>query len=144
MKIISLIFLNLLLLGCNHQVKHVYDGDSFVLENGQHIRLYGIDAPEAKQKYGHEAEHYLKSLILERDLEIKKIGKGYYNRTLAIVYVDDKNVNTLMLENGYAWVYDKYCKKDWNKFEKRARQKYLGLWSQKNPKEPWKFRNENQ
>ena len=52
-------------------VVKVSDGDSFFMkQNGKKIRvrMYGIDAPELKQKHGKESKKYLEELILGKKL----------------------------------------------------------------------------
>ena len=42
---------------------------------------------------------------------------------------------------GYAWVYRKYCDRDfcsdWLTFEDKARSSRIGLWQESNPIPPW-------
>ena len=55
-------------------VEKVSDGDSFVAKyNGKKIRvrMYGVDAPELKQKHGKESKEYLENLILGKKVELK-------------------------------------------------------------------------
>jgi endonuclease YncB( thermonuclease family) len=46
----------------------VYDGDTFESENGEVVRLIGIDSPEHFEPGGHIARDYLSSLILNKKL----------------------------------------------------------------------------
>ena len=87
------------------------DGDTFYLENGERVRLIGIDAPEYepwKERvdfYGREAAVYAqkwltgKKVTLEEDAE----EKDKYGRTLAYVYLQDGTfVNLELVKQGYA------------------------------------------
>lgn len=80
------------------------------------IRFIWIDSPESytkrfgyKECFWEEASKYLKNLIewknitLEFDETQWKVDK--YNRYLAYIFLDWKNVNEEMIKNGYAWEY---------------------------------------
>jgi micrococcal nuclease len=60
------------------------------------------------------------------------------------VNVNKKCLNSELIRNGLAWVYDRYCKKDmcdkWQQLEETAKQSKTGLWLQDKPVEPWKYR----
>lgn len=109
------------------------------------IRLYGIDTPEKAQAYGNEAKKFTASLVAGKAVEIEPVTQDRYGRTVALVQVSGKNVNEEIVRAGYAWVYQKYCKKsfcgDWYRFETEARKKGLGLWADKNTTPPWEWRH---
>ncbi len=97
----------------------VYDGDSVtaVLDLGLHIkvevklRLYGIDTPELRgeeREKGLAARDFLRYLILDRDVIIHTIKDktGKFGRLLAKIYIDEVNINKLLIEKGYAEVYE--------------------------------------
>jgi micrococcal nuclease len=74
-------------------------------------------------------------------VRIEKSGVDQYGRTLAFVYVGDKCVNKELLRLGMAWHYKHYNHDpELAKLEREAREARMGLWSQKDPVEPWKFR----
>ncbi len=108
------------------------------------IRLFGIDCPEPDQLYGKEAKQYLSKLIKNKKVDINEIDRDYYCRPVALIYNKNVCVNEELIKNGLAWVYPKYCKKDfckeWEKYQEIAKKKKLGLWSLKNPIPPWEFR----
>ena len=93
----------------------VYDGDS-IRATGHDIdikvRLVGIDAPELKrekhkpgQPFGQKAKKFLTRMVLNKQVFIKGYGLGPYNRILAVVYVDRKNINLELIKAGLAEVY---------------------------------------
>ena len=59
--------------------------------------------------------------------------------------VDGKSLNEEIVKAGFAWVYNKYCKKpicgQWKQYENTARGRKIGLWSMKNPVPPWEYRH---
>ena len=74
----------------------------------------------------------------------KSVTTARYGRTVGIVNVNEKCLNSELIDKSFAWVYDRYCKKDmcdkWRKLETSARQSKTGLWSQDEPVEPWEYR----
>lgn len=88
-------------------VVNVIDGDTIMLENGEVVRLLGINAPEKEQYLYEKAKselNYLllnKSVILERDIQ----NKDKYGRLLRYVFIDGRNINVEMIRNGLALVY---------------------------------------
>jgi micrococcal nuclease len=102
-----------------------------------------IDTPERSQPFYDEAKKALWKLIpLKSEVRIEAQGKDKYNRTLATVYRNGKNINLEMVKNGYALVYPT-CR-DNQQFvnaENFAKSKKLNYWSQSNPVTPWDFRH---
>lgn len=72
----------------------VHDGDSFkcAQANGKVVtlRLYGIDAPEAKQPYGQAARKKLVELLSRRKLDAQTMDTDRYGRTVAVVRTVDR------------------------------------------------------
>ena len=93
----------------------VTDGDTInVISNGRKeiIRLVGIDAPETSHKkrepgqpFSQKSKKYLTGLVLNKSVDVKSYGTDRYGRTLAVVFVDGKNVNLEMVRAGLAEVY---------------------------------------
>jgi len=123
----------------------VKDGDSLLVgleDNFEvEIRLLEIDAPELNQKFGREAKAALERLCLNKTTRIIGRDKDKYGRVLGQVYCDDINVNSYLVENGYAWVFRYFS--DNPKLialENKAKSECLGLWQNTNPLSPWDFR----
>jgi len=91
------------------KVTRVIDGDTFITNRGDRVRLIGVDAPELPSLRGIESKMYLNQLIhnkvviLERD-EISD-NKDKYGRLLRYVYLDKKDVNLHMIKSRYAKPY---------------------------------------
>jgi micrococcal nuclease len=106
--------------------------------------LYGIDTPESKQAFGTGAKNFTYAMVYRKSVNVEPVATDRYGRTVGIVNVDKKCLNSELIRNGLAWVYDRYCKKDmcdkWQQLEEEARQSKKGLWLQDNPVEPWTYR----
>lgn len=125
----------------------VHDGDTItaLYKSGKkyRIRLYGIDAPELSQPYGHASKNHLTLLLAGKNITIRSEGGDTYGRKLATIFVNEKNINFQMVKDGYAWHYKRYYKSEkMEKAQEYAKKNTLGLWKQKNPKEPWAYRRE--
>ncbi len=105
-------------------VKRAVDGDTLVLENGERVRLIGIDTPEmhesAKlyrdsqrsgqdvktiQELGRQAYEFTKNLVEGKRvrLEFDVTKRDKYSRLLAYVYLEDGMfVNAEIVTQGYA------------------------------------------
>jgi endonuclease YncB( thermonuclease family) len=126
------------------KVVGVKDGDTIeILYFGKNetIRLADIDCPEKKQPFGSKAKQFTSAFCFGKEVLIKTEGRrDRYKRMLATVFVEDKNINEELVKAGLAWYY-RYSKKVvYDKLEKDARKKKVGLWSDQNPVEPWMFR----
>ena len=134
------------------KVIKVADGDTVTVytkdREKQKIRLYGIDAPELKQAWGEEARDFASDLVLLQEVEISVVNADRYGRDVALVKLPNGRIlNEELVKQGHAWVYREYCReafcKNWVDLEIRARTEQVGLWSQKNPTAPWRWRKQN-
>lgn len=123
-------------------VKTVIDGDTVRLENGETIRLLGINAPEKDfkdrpaQPLSLEATLLLKELVEGRTVHLTKgrEDKDQYHRTLGYLsLIDGTDVQRALIDRGYAFVVafppnidrlDEYISA-----EKSAKKKKKGVWA---------------
>ncbi|MFH1226999.1 MAG: thermonuclease family protein [Planctomycetota bacterium] len=116
-------------------VANVTDGDSFVLANGDKVRLIGIDAPEAGDPGADIAKAFLERLILDKELRFEKgdENKDDYGRLLRYVFVSKTFVNAEMVKNGYAQCRydskDEKYKEQLHNLQKDAEEFKRGLWA---------------
>lgn len=115
-------------------VTRVIDGDTFVLNTGEKVRLICINTPEIGEEYADEATNYLKSLVLNKEVElVKDVSEtDMYDRLLRYVYVNGVFVNGKLIEKGHARVYrfppdTKLCD-DLEILETKAKNNNLGIW----------------
>lgn len=84
-------------------VNKIADGDTFILEtNKQAVRLYGVDAPELTNCYGPESYARLDQLLKKRQVQLKEPVVDKFGRIVALVYVDGKLINEIMIKEGFA------------------------------------------
>ena len=137
-----------------YRVARVIDGDTIKLDNGQHVRLIGIDTPELKE--GHKLERDLKQRHLSKKVELARGKKAYqyvrklvegkkvsfkfdtrkyddYQRLLAYVYLaNGQFVNAQIVKAGYA--YPVFIKPDikysqlFRQLYTQAKENHRGLW----------------
>ena len=136
----------------------VTDGDTVKISN-QKIRLFGIDAPEMKQKCkkpfisisfltlnkeydcGVVSTNKLKKKIFNKEISCVVTNKDRYGRFIGECFYKNMNINSWMVENGYALAYLKYSKKFQNQ-ELNAKKNKLGIWQGPFEK-PWDWRKKN-
>ena len=119
------------------EVTAVTDGDTIkVMVNGveKKIRLYGVDTPEKRgnQPYWKEARDFTNEYCMGKNVTLDVKNTDRYGRTIAWVFVEGKEIslNEALVENGLAWWYEYYAKRDYNlrDAEIRAKKKKLGIW----------------
>jgi len=150
-------------------VVKVVDGDTVTMVDDKgfkhRIRLAGIDAPEqGDQPYGKESTKGLRWLIHDKGITVEYSKHDRYGRIVGKVLVGPKGntfclpiecVRTLdvgleQIKAGMAWHYKRYqseqSKEDRNFYssaERVAKKKQVGLWKDKGPIPPWKWRRDN-
>ena len=126
------------------RVLKVFDGDTIKVTGFDltfKIRLVGIDSPEIgfkgqkSQPFSQKAKQHLAGLVDNKKVAINSYGTGAYNRQLAEVFVNNKNINIEMIRAGLAEVYTgrrpkKLDSQIYLKEELRARRAQKGMWIQ--------------
>jgi endonuclease YncB( thermonuclease family) len=77
------------------------DGDTFAY-GSQRIRVQGLNAPELADPGGFEASQRLASLLREGPVRIVPKATDRYGRTVAQVFVNDRDVASVLKGEGYA------------------------------------------
>lgn len=128
----------------NCVVVGITDGDTITVKKNYtsyKIRLSEIDAPERKQSFGTAAKIKLSEKIFGKNIVFEGNKKDRYGRIVAEVFYNGRNINQEMVEEGFAWVDERYSKSIvLLECQKKAKEKKIGLWSEKNPIPPWQFR----
>lgn len=114
----------------------VVDGDSLVVA-GERVRLFGIDAPELKQRCdvsgrnwacGTWAKDALAQIIGQGVLRCEALDRDRYGRTVARCMVSNRDVGAAMVRAGAATAYLRYST-DYAGIEAAAKREARGLWS---------------
>lgn len=135
------------------QAKHIIDGDTFITDEGEKVRLLDINTPETSKKgktgqpYSQKAKEKIASLLEGQNITLKKgaTNKDRYGRTLAHVYTNTGVwVNKVLVEEGLAHVYsfpdNRLFAAKLLPVEDKARTEKRGIWSLKR----WQPLNANQ
>lgn len=139
----------------HHQVDRVLDGDTIVLDNGEKVRLCGIDAPESSQKLGSESTANLKRLIdaAGGKVIIAEHDRDRYGRIVGEVFApvpnsqEEKLLNYEQVRAGLAYEYPQYSAKCMNGSvlgdgERLARSERRGVWKNGGDQSPWDYRKQ--
>ena len=121
------------------KVKRVIDGDTFVTETGERVRMLGINAPEMKTPWGEPAKEHLLALIDGKTVDLQpdhiSADKDVYGRLLRYVILDGIDVDKKMVTDGYAVAFLKFPfdkEKEYREEELKARAASLGIWKNEN------------
>lgn len=134
-------------------VSRVIDGDTIEVETWHRagpsltIRLAHIDAPERGQRFGQKSARYLSALITDKAVRIDYSKQDFFGRIIGTVSLlpedagSSRQINRLLIAEGYAWVYRKYCRSEvLADLEAQAKGNRKGLWGETKPIPPWEHR----
>lgn len=128
------------------KVTRVIDGDTIELEGGVKIRYLLVDTPEISggtECFGDNAKQMNSDLVLGKTVQIHYDVQctDNFGRTLAYVTVDGQEVNTLLVQRGYACVLyippnGEARVSEFENLQLDAKNARRGLWSACNPLPP--------
>lgn len=99
----------------------IVDGDTIYVEGVGKVRLVGVNTPERGVEGYNVSKHFVSKLCKYKEVSLdiddsKEHDK--YNRTLAVVIVDGKNLNEILLDEGLAEIMyippSEFNPNDWN------------------------------
>jgi endonuclease YncB( thermonuclease family) len=103
------------------------------------VRLFGIDAPEAKQTCrdssnarflcGQVATTALREMVGKRQVTCEPRDVDRYQRIVAVCKVDGTDLGGWMVRHGFAVAYRQYGGATYDDEEAEARQAKRGLWA---------------
>ena len=99
-----------------------------------------------KQAFGKKAKQFTSDQVFGKTVKVVPMDTDRYGRTVALVQSlnGTGTLNEALVQQGYAWVYRKYCKadfcSDWLSHEQAAQASGLGLWTDPRPIPPWEYR----
>lgn len=129
------------------KVTRVVDGDTVELDDGRKIRYLLVDTPEstggATDCFGTNAKDFNTDLVMGKNITLAYDidCTDRFDRTLAYVYVDGTEVNTLIIERGYGCVLHISPNGDdraaeFDALQLAAERANRGLWGSCNPLPP--------
>ncbi|MFW7379160.1 MAG: thermonuclease family protein [Oligoflexus sp.] len=138
------------------EITHCNDGDTCRAKIAgnlwMNVRLAGIDAPELAKKrkktsaqaFAEEARDWLNNSVKQQPVELLQHDLDHFNRPIVELYVGQRLINIEMLRHGLAEVYQGKTKRldrtPYLAAEAAAKEKKIGIWSQKNYQSPKDFR----
>ncbi|MCX6744294.1 MAG: thermonuclease family protein [Candidatus Parcubacteria bacterium] len=125
------------------KVTRIVDGDTFVLETKDKVRLLGVDTPELHhpkkpvQCFAQEAKDFTSRQVLNQKVKLTFEGqpRDRYGRVLAWIWYGPgykKLLNAEIISQGYGFSYRKYPTsrlEEFNRLEREARKNKRGLWA---------------
>ncbi len=127
----------------------IADGDTITVRCGdpgayrqERIRISAIDAPESRQPFGQRSKQELSALCFQQLARITDKGRDRYQRMVADVECQGRDVGQHQVQTGMAWVYDRYATgyQGLYPLQKAAQDARRGLWSDADPTPPWEWR----
>jgi len=133
--LLLLLFSTFICFGRPAKVKRVIDGDTFVIETGERVRMLGINAPEMKTPFGQPAKDHLLALIDGQVVDLQpdhiSADKDVYGRLLRYVILNGVDIDKKMVTDGYAIAFLKFPfdkEEEYKQEELKAKTAALGIW----------------
>lgn len=134
--LVLLFYVNSTVFASPIKVVRVIDGDTFEVENGERVRLIGINTPEISDVFGKEAKKFLVKMVEGKVVNLVTDGQSKdrdrYSRLLRYVVIDGLDVNKRMIAEGYAFAYLKYKfdrKEEYRQSQIKATNDGVGMWT---------------
>lgn len=133
----------------------VIDGDTIKLQTNKRvyrIRLNYIDAPEIdqlsfdKKAIGNLSKNFLEVLVKDKEIQVQYSQLGFYQRILGTLFIDDIEINRLMIKEGFAVLYPYAMfeshgqKMDYLYLYYNAKAKRKGMWNSSGFLDPKEYR----
>lgn len=129
------------------RVTKVFDGDSMIIDRKGRpveVRVFGVDCPEKGQPWADQARRFTRRLK-GCEVLVKPVTVDRHHRVVAkLEGPDNKDHGLRLIEKGLAWWYRRYASRNdrYRLSESAARAARRGLWSQKDPVPPWRWRRQ--
>ena len=125
----------------------VMDGDTLSVMRDNRpvkVRLAEIDAPEKAQPYGAESQKSLAEMVTGKQIRVTSRAIDDYGRMVAMVSIDELNVNHEQVRRGMAWEYSRFhSNRELMALQREAQQAKRGLWAGKEAIEPSQWRKQH-
>ncbi len=97
----------------------VVDGDTLEIKK-EKVRLFGIAAPEKNTLIGKRSKEFLEDFLKNKEVKCILKSKDKYNRWVGICYLDNLDISSYMVENGFARDCPKFSKRKYKLEEENA------------------------
>jgi micrococcal nuclease len=111
------------------------------------VRLAGIDAPEARQRFGLEARRRLSERAVGRQVRVEALGLTLRGYTVGLVLSFGIDLGLGQVQDGMAWYAGRRAgtlspraDRQYRAAQAAARKARRGLWRDLNPMSPWDWR----
>jgi len=106
------------------------------------VRLAGIAAPVKHQVYSEDSKSNLFRRIIDKDVAIQRLNTSMKGVVFVVqAYSNGKWINRDIVAEGWGWYFPQTYKSDeLAGAQQLAISKKLGIWADKNPIPPWKYR----
>lgn len=133
------------------EVMNVITGDTIYIRDDHNeyrrVQCAGIAAPECEQSHGMASREHLCSFVCSERVAVKFSGFDEHGRVVGKILINERDICLEQIDAGFAWHYDAHERaqlvEDHGRYAKaahRARDEKRGLWQDRNPVSPWKFR----
>ncbi|MAG07291.1 hypothetical protein CMI46_00550 [Candidatus Pacearchaeota archaeon] len=84
-------------------VTKIIDGDTIIIQGGEKVRLLGVDCDERGKSCYKSAKDWIGDLLIGKEVFVEEDieDKDRYGRSLRYIFLDGKNVNILLVEEGF-------------------------------------------
>lgn len=123
----------------------VIDGDTLTVlvdREQVRVRLAEIDAPERGQPWSKRSTQALSEKVFGKVVELRPVDTDKYGRTVAHVYLGDRQISRELVREGHAWVYRRFLRDEsLLEDEAAAREEGAGLWGlpEAHAAPPWEW-----
>ena len=136
------------------KVLRISDGDTLQIRDDhgqkQRVRLAFIDAPETEQASGRDSQRQLQRLLDNKSVLVQVVDIDNYKRQVAIVWLQNQDINATQIASGMAWQYASIAKRQqtsqgyqyYHCLEQSARSGKEGLWRNGKAQAPWEYRQQ--
>lgn len=90
-------------------IRSCNDGDTCRTTAGERIRISCIDAPERGEPGSYAATLALRGMVQGKEVGIRRITTDRYGRTVAELTANGQNVGESLVDQGHAWIYQRYA-----------------------------------
>jgi endonuclease YncB( thermonuclease family) len=87
---------------------------------------------------------WLGQQLRDRQVLLEPVSQDQYERMVAVVRLEHRNINRELVSQGHAWVYRRYMRRsdrELYSLEDGARRQQAGLWAADFPHAPWEHRS---